>query len=438
MTNWRFGLDGTVFAYTDEIWRNAGFVALLGIPILWKPWAGAGQRRLLPYLLVAGACISVAVCQFIVRPGIWPARFPTPFQTAVNFGSVFSNQPEAPLEALNYDRPFGPQVEKVVVVMDESIRGDYVSLNDEALGTTPYLASIKDAIANFGVASSAANCSVASRQSFRHILKNGDSAAPLAPLLAQPTIWQYAKAAGYRTVHFDAFGSPITLTSGMSAAERAFVDERRAIMDVPFPGRDMRIAAELRTLLKQPGRMFIYVEKFGSHVPYTSVYPAEDNVFGADLSKPFDLTDRVELVKYYKNAVHWTVDRFFAELLKDGVPASTILFYTSDHGQSLSEGGIKLSHCSTVQPMRWGEAAVPLFALSSDQSWLNRLRTAATANRNRASHANLAPTVLTALGVDPDWLQQHFDPPLTDTIPDGRKRLVRFGGTAVEYLPPAP
>ena len=52
------------------------------------------------------------------------------------------------------------------MIMDESVRGDYVSLNDAAHNTTPYLKAT-DNLVNFGVAISGANCSDISRTIFR-------------------------------------------------------------------------------------------------------------------------------------------------------------------------------------------------------------------------------------------------------------------------------
>ena len=44
------------------------------------------------------------------------------------------------------------------MIMDESVRGDYLSLNDATHNTTPFLKAT-DHLVNFGVAISGGNCS---------------------------------------------------------------------------------------------------------------------------------------------------------------------------------------------------------------------------------------------------------------------------------------
>ena len=52
-----------------------------------------------------------------------------------------------------------PIFNKIVMIMDESVRGDYVSLNDATHNTTPFLKTT-DHLVNFGVAISGGNCSI--------------------------------------------------------------------------------------------------------------------------------------------------------------------------------------------------------------------------------------------------------------------------------------
>ena len=51
-----------------------------------------------------------------------------------------------------------PIFNKIVMIMDESVRGDYLSLNDATHNTTPFLKAT-DHLVNFGVAISGGNCS---------------------------------------------------------------------------------------------------------------------------------------------------------------------------------------------------------------------------------------------------------------------------------------
>ena len=90
------------------------------------------------------------------------------------------------------------------MIMDESVRGDYVSLNDAARNTTPFLKAT-DNLVNFGVAISGGNCSDISRTIFRFGMRQSDLPNGWREGLNRPTFWQFAHRAGYKTVHIDAW-----------------------------------------------------------------------------------------------------------------------------------------------------------------------------------------------------------------------------------------
>jgi glucan phosphoethanolaminetransferase (alkaline phosphatase superfamily) len=437
LMNARFGLEGSISPYLRDIVKNVGCVALLAVAILWPPQALSKNWKHVPAGILLLACMSVAFVQYRQRPGLYAPHLPTPFGSALHLFEAWAPQNNSPFAPPVYARPFGQQIEKVVVIMDESVRGGYATSRAFAKNGMPFLPSNLQRIADFGISAASANCSIDARLSFRHMLRQSEAATPINDLIKmnRATIWQYARHAGYETVHFDAFGSPITLTSGMGRVERALVDKRIAVMDLPHYNRDKTIAQRLRAMLAEPGRQFVFVEKYGAHVPYTNTYPRDKNIFGADMSKDFNLTDQVEMVKHYRNALHWTVDTFFSDLLAAELPRDTLIIYTSDHGQSLSEGGIKLSHCSFDGTLRTGEAAVPLFTFSTDAVWQKALQTSADRNADQTSHYQIAPTLLLAMGYDRSWTNSQYDDSLLAALPPNKKWPVRFGRQAVEFQP---
>ena len=85
------------------------------------------------------------------------------------------------------------------MLIDESVRPDYINWK---IGNsmTPHLAANADKIANFGNAVSGGNCSSYSNA----LLRFGGTANNIVKsMTTNPTIWQYAKKAGYRTVYID-------------------------------------------------------------------------------------------------------------------------------------------------------------------------------------------------------------------------------------------
>jgi hypothetical protein len=154
----------------------------------------------------------------------------------------------------------------------------------------------KTSIINFGLASSATNCSIDTRLAIRHGMRASDLGHPWSDLLDRTTIWQYARYAGFKTIYIDSFAPPFGLSSNMTLTERSYIDELISMNEVPHYRRDIRNAQILRGLLDRQEKMFIFVDKYGTHIPYDWMYPQEQNAFGADLSKPFNLKDTKEMV----------------------------------------------------------------------------------------------------------------------------------------------
>src|SRR5262249_747648 len=140
-------------------------------------------------------------------------EFPIPFALPVMFGitatadaqiAVTTEVTNVPTE-VTYDRPIRPFVKHIVFVVDESVRGDVIGINQAGIENTPFLSKSNDRVINFGVAVAAANCSESSRTMIRFGLRPDDFGDSGLLGLRHPSIWTYARRAGYRTVLVDAF-----------------------------------------------------------------------------------------------------------------------------------------------------------------------------------------------------------------------------------------
>src|SRR5690606_2185431 len=123
-----------------------------------------------------------------------------------------------------------------------------------------------------------------------------------------PSIWAYARKAGYRTLLIDGqtSGPPQNL---VLPPERALIDELR-----PAAGAldtDLRIAEALNEQLRGPGRSFTYVVLRGVHFQYRDHYPAG--------LVPADSPPSLQ----YDTALTYSKGRFFDRLLT-GVERSEV------------------------------------------------------------------------------------------------------------------
>ena len=305
--------------------------------------------------------------------------------------------------------------------MDESIRAGFVD---------PGIAKEWNLI-DYGVTTSIANCSHTSRYPF----KRGFRASELPGALREnglasenPTIWQYARAAGYRTILIDALGEGV-FHSGRNSDEISYIDESIYISSRPHFMRDFDALAKLRAIVSRPGRDFIWVDKQGAHHPFQQKYPPDfvPSFTGPAVNVPESAEWREyqrELLDRYNKAVGWSASKFLAELFKPGLPTGTFLVYTSDHGQSLVENSTKWSQCSWGPMTVAGEGLVPLLLFATpDSPFAQKLKADATEFKGRYSQFEVFPTLLIALGFSPAWVTESYGTSLLDFPPAQRSFL---------------
>jgi lipid A ethanolaminephosphotransferase len=315
----------------------------------------------------------------------------------------------------------GTPVQRLLFIVDESVRGDLLSINGFAKPTTPFLSRIVADHFNYGIAASGTNSSGTANillQTGIDHLKVPDTDGLI---LKTPNIFAYAKAAGYRTVFVSVRGIAGTYSDFMSHYDFESIDEaiyvRQSHPDMPRPQLDAQLEREILDVLhRHPDeKVFVYALKEGSHFVYRDAYPASAARFP---DRTGDTTTDVR--NSYFNALAWTVDAFLETLLADLRQLDATVVYTSDHGQGLGEAGDQSTHGKPVDPLPI-QASVPLaiLATGADNARVRSLAaTALQANRNRASHRHIFPTVLVLMGYEPAAVRRQYTASLFDVLPD--------------------
>src|SRR5262245_55761620 len=345
-----YAVDQVFFGITDT------HLDLAGVKIIWRESGMAldAFSAFVPYL--ARDCVWVIVVGIIL--GLAPARawslklrwsavpicalaftsvvipytkggtqaFAPPFTLPVMLGMVatatapeFAGNLSAKIE---HENPIRPLAKHIVFIVDESVRGDVIEINEPAVKNTPFLASQKDRIINFGVAVAASNCSYQARTMIRFGLRPQDFQRTDLNALQRPSIWKYARRAGYRTILVEARPYETPLYALDLPLIDSFLPEGNASTFM----RDGLIAQELIRLLKEDVPSFIYVNKFGTHFPYESAYPPDFDKFPVPLQHRTVGYRRIDtygssaadtreiLLNQYNNAILWSVDGFFQKL----------------------------------------------------------------------------------------------------------------------------
>lgn len=283
-----------------------------------------------------------------------------------------------------------------------------VWLIDESVAEAPFARLIAPTLAgvphvDFGVTAALGHCSAPAQVALRSGVDVRRVTAA-TDLRTTPSIWGYAKRAGYRTMLIDGqtAGAPQNL---MLPPERHLIDDYR-----PMPGgidTDLSIADALNVQMKGAGKSFAYAVLRGVHFQYRDHYPK--GAIAAD--SPVALQ--------YATALRWSKGRFFERLLRGVDREGVAIVYTSDHGQNLTPGA--LPHCSRDAVA--DEFRVPLLTFLPS-SLAARY---ASAPRGGHSASQIFPATLGWMGYDRAAVAARYDHDLDRPT----ARYVWFGRTVI-------
>jgi glucan phosphoethanolaminetransferase (alkaline phosphatase superfamily) len=304
----------------------------------------------------------------------------------------------------------------IVLVVDESIRGDHLDINGYLRPTTPYLSKLsvtEQGFHNIGLTTAGATCSYPSNALILTGVLPGSNDFELTKYY--PTVFQYAKAMGYKTYYMDAQTN--MLWNGLTDADIKFVDVWVRKKDLGDDLQsDFRAADRINEIVTGGQGNFIVLNKRGVHFLYENSYPKEMTIWpplpGNDVNDP-------DLVKnYYDNGIRYNVNTFFERLLSNPqVLNHTVILYTSDHGQTLFEDGTSWLHCNYTPQ----EANVPILLLGRNLP--------PVADGYHASHSNILPTLLDLMGVPNEARVHAYAPSLFAATPEMNKDQFFFDGS---------
>ncbi len=385
--------------YSSQI-LPALIVLILGFAVIVSPPAPRGRFArtwltrfswvpLIPVIVIAGI--------IVMKQGGGSQALPKQFApiavTAVA-AERLATQGSTDRRAVEWTPESNARMPHIMMLVDESIRADFLELTPGSIHT-PELAELRSNFVNFGPAVSAGNCSHYSNALLRFAAARRDT---IKTVRSNPTIWEFAKKAGYRTVYIDGqagvMKNPGLLQNFMSVREKRSIDGFYTIQNVPSDQADFELLKIVEKELKSTEPVFIYANKNGAHFPYDKAYPASESVYGPTMTETGQDTPYTRMASY-RNAVRWSVDHFFAEFFKATDLANTAVIYTSDHGQALMAG--QLTHCVVENPDPV-QGLVPLMAITGDKDLRQRFEAGAKLNEGRASHFEIAPTLLELMG----------------------------------------
>ena len=328
---------------------------------------------------------------------------------------------DGPRQPVKIARPRAPLARDIVFVIDESVTGDWLDINDPD-GARSGLAEPRPGvrIRNYGLAAAINNCSVGANLTLRHGGTRSDYQRINATM---PSLFDYAHAAGMETVYLDAQRTGGRLHNGMTHEEAEALDHFVQYDRVPVVDRDQAIADSIARRLANDRSEFILVNKVGAHFPIHDKYPDSHLVHRPALPRGrfIDITDTGSRTGFggtphewalyrnsYRNTLAWNVGAFFERLLGKADLSRATIVYTSDHGQDLHETGAPglATHCSS-KPVP-AEGIVPLVVIEGEMATTLDWDANLAANRDRVSHYQIFPTLLALMGYDPEAVEATY------------------------------
>jgi lipid A ethanolaminephosphotransferase len=158
----------------------------------------------------------------------------------------------------------------------------------------------------------------------------------------------------------------------------------------------------------------VVIHLVGSHFPYYRRYPAAFEVFKPACNSPvLESCTPQEIINAYDNSIRYTdyILAHFMETLRQQTQIIPALIYTSDHGESLGEGGVFL-HSAPLSIAPPEQTTVPFFLWLSQpyiqtfgvnmtclQQKAAAAISSAAAGAATTSHDNFFPTALGLLDI---------------------------------------
>ena len=421
-------IQDAAYQYRDALISGVvgGLLLLFGI--------GLKPRRRMPLpgaMLVAAPVLGVLLLSAVlfVRAGEGARGLPIMY-TPLAYLNLFTyealHNTVGPREPVRLARNGQAVDHDIVLVIDESISGNYLDIN-APFGVHSNLKEPRPGVEifNYGYAASIANCSADTNVTLRY---GGTRADYMRINTTQPSIWQYAKKAGLRTVYIDAQRTGGNLQNLMSETEKKDIDEFVQFDQTSVRDRDMAAAAKLIDLLNDGKPELVVINKVGAHFPvhdkypdafmaYRPTLPRGQFVEVADTGKRDGFNgqpdDWLLYRNAYKNTVLWNVGEFFSRVFAQADMRNALLIYTSDHGQDLHERGNPglNTHCGG-DPVE-EEGLVPLVVIQGDQLRALDWQKSLAANKDRSSHYNIFPTLLQLMGYDLAGVEAVYGKPLS-------------------------
>lgn len=239
-----------------------------------------------------------------------------------------------PAKAFTYLPPEDIDDTYVVFIIGETTRWDHMGLLGYHRDTTPMLAKEKNLVAFKGT-----SCDTATKLSLRCMfVREGRTADNAQRTLKEQNIFSVLRELGFSSELF-AMQSEVWFynnanTNNYSFRELIASEKRNDGKSVD----DMLLVGELQESLKRfpKGKHLVVLHTKGSHYLYSQRYPRSFARFTPECMGVDESCSAAQLINAFDNSVLYT-DTFISRVIDQLRDKKALVFYASDHGESIGE-----------------------------------------------------------------------------------------------------
>jgi KDO II ethanolaminephosphotransferase len=437
-----YGIIASVFTTDVDLSREVvglqflGWMAVMGgLPavLIWRarPHGGLWQRLATPGQALRGACTVLACAVAAWAPlafvqqqskqeearsnrdlpsygGVFAHSYlPTNWVSALALYSwtQFSEHADSgtladPVATHRFDAPQGIDDTYVVFIIGETTRWDHMGVMGYPRDTTPHLAREANLVSLRGE-----SCDTATRLSLRCMfVREGAAQDNEGRTTSEHNVFKVMDSLGFSSELFS-MQSEIWFYRGGGFDDIAV---REQIGSAPgnrgLPVDDMLLVPQLRaSLARHPaGKHLVVLHTKGSHHLYSQRHPRSFARFVPECLSVDASCSREQLINSYDNSVAYT-DYFLSQVFDTLRDKEAIVFFASDHGESIDENTSFHATPRRLAPPEQFRSAMAVWA--SDrflEDAGNRMRFGQLRQRQQAGdpmpHVELFETVLGCLG----------------------------------------
>ncbi|CAM3994037.1 kdo(2)-lipid A phosphoethanolamine 7''-transferase [Rahnella bruchi] len=305
-----------------------------------------------------------------------------------------------PAKHFTYTAPADAKDMYVVFVIGESARRDHMGLYGYDRDNTPNLDKEKNLVALQGY-----SCDTATKLSLRCMfVREGGASEEPQRTLKEANVFSVLKSNGWSSelysMQSEAWFYNKTRADDYSLRENIASEKRNA----GKPVDDMLLINEMKDSMNNhpQGKHLIILHTKGSHYLYSDRYPRSFAKYKPECMGIDDSCSTDEMINAYDNSLLYT-DYFLSQVFDQLRDKNAIVFYASDHGESISKSmhfhGTPRDHAPIEQ------RTVPIMVWASDKFLSNDQNKASfeqlqkmAAEKKPAFHEKLYDTILGCIG----------------------------------------